>query len=93
MRLGSELVYSPPSTAVAENRWTYTVCLHAVDRDKFTSTFSRVVKASISNFTQTSRVGVLLVHVDRQTDGRKNPNDELISGFCDCANVAKIDYV
>ena len=91
MRLGSEVVYSPPSTAVAENRWSYIVCLHAVDRDKFTCTvFTRSKDLNFKFYPKQSSGSIvifIIVIPCGQTDGRTSTNDELLGGFCICANV------
>jgi hypothetical protein len=81
------------SSAVAENRRTYTVCLRLWLRtggpipyvfvlrtgQNLLLPFLRVVKASIPNFTQSSP---LLLHVDIQTDGRRSTKDELRNKRC-----------
>ena len=65
--MGSEVVYSPQPTAAAENRWTCTVCLHDVDRDKFTSTFFTCSKDFSFKVQQSG--GSIVIPYGR-TDGR-----------------------
>ena len=85
---------------MAENRWAYTVCLHAVEGDTFISTFFTCSKGFTFKFhPKQSSGGIVIVIVipcgqtDRRTDGKTSTNGKLISGFLECAYVPKFDYV
>jgi len=71
MRLGREVVYSPPSIRPwlrTDGPIPYVFMLWTGTH--LSPPLLGAAKASTSSFTQSSPMGILLFHVDRETDGR-----------------------